>query len=80
MSQSGNSFKMVCTQVDALPCEHFITSYSHGLFRPVGQSCQSLFDKLIKIGVTQHYAVVDGDYTKELAALATQMDFEYIQL
>jgi len=32
VSESKGRFKMVCSLVEALPTEHFITSYSHGQF------------------------------------------------
>ncbi len=80
ISECGGRFKMVCTLVEALPCEHFITSYSHGMFRPLTGSTQELFEKLLKIGVTQHYGVVEGDYTQELSYLAQLMDFDFIKL
>lgn len=80
ISQKNGSFKMVCALVDALPSKHFITSYSHGLFRPVGQDMLSFFHKLICEGVTQHYAVADGDHTAELKALAALMNFSFVRL
>ncbi len=77
VSECNGRFKMVCTLVEALPCEHFITSYSHGLFRPVAGTVQELFQKLINIGVTQHYGIVSGDYTRELSYLAQLLDFDF---
>ncbi|MDF2986543.1 MAG: hypothetical protein K0R50_2053 [Eubacterium sp.] len=77
VSECNGRFKMVCTLVEALPCEHFITSYSHGLFRPVSGTVQELFQKLIQIGVTQHYGIVNGDYTRELSYLAQLLDFDF---
>ena len=80
ISQKDGSFKMACGLVDALPAKHFITSYSHGLFRPVGQDMPTFFHKLIQEGVTQHYAVVEGDCTAELEALAKLMSFSFLRL
>lgn len=76
VSESNGRFKMVCTLVDALPCEHFITSYSHGLFRPVSGDVQDLFEKLLNIGVTQHYSIAAGDYTRQLSYLAHLLNFD----
>lgn len=76
VSECNGRFKLVCTLVKALPCKHFITSYSHGLFIPVSGSLQELFDKLLHTGVTQHYGMVDGDYIKELTYLAKLLDFD----
>jgi L-arabinose isomerase len=41
---------------------------------------EELFGKIIEIGTTQHFAVVDGDYRRELAVLAKIMDFEYYEI
>lgn len=71
---------MVTTQVEALPCEHFITGYSHGLLRPVSGNCETLFDRLIRIGVTQHYALARGNYMKEIEALAEMIGFDFAAL
>lgn len=38
------------------------------------------FIELAKFGVTQHYAITNGDYTKELEAFAKLYGFEYINL
>ncbi len=80
VSECNGRFKLVCTKVEALPCEHFITSYSHGLFRPVSGSVQELFNKLLQTGVTQHYGLVEGDYIQELSYLAKLLDFDFVQL
>ena len=57
-----------------------MATYSHGRFRPVGQSCKSLFDKLLAIGVTQHYALVAGDMTQEVLDLGFLLGFECHQV
>ena len=80
VSQKDGKFQMVCGLVDALPARHFITSYSHGLFRPAEGDMKSFFQKLLGIGVTQHYGVVAGDYTAELAALAKILGFSFTRL
>jgi L-arabinose isomerase len=77
ISQSKDSFKMVCSLVESLPCEHFITSYSHGLFRPVGIGIQHFFQRTAEIGVTQHFAIVTGDFVREAEMLARLLDFEF---
>ena len=38
---------------------------------------ERLFEEILKIGTTQHFALVDGDYLRELEMLAGIMDFEY---
>jgi L-arabinose isomerase len=80
MSQSNGSMKMVCTLVEALPSEHTLASYSHCTFRHASLEPQELFDKILKIGVTQHYAIVDGDYLEELECFAKLMNFEFYKI
>lgn len=77
LSESNGEFKMVGTLVEALPTKHFITSYSHGRFRPLNGDTEDLFEKLLQIGVTQHFAVVDGNYITELTYLAKIMNFDF---
>lgn len=80
LSECNGRYKMVCTLIEALPTEHFITSYSHGRFRPIKGTTQELFDQLIRIGVTQHYAIVEGNFMRELENLAGLMDFDFYNL
>lgn len=76
VSQSGQGFKMAVSVVDCLPCEHFLSGYTHGVFRP-RILAEEFFDKLIHIGVTQHYGIVAGDHTAALEEFAALMDFEF---
>lgn len=80
ISESNGRFKMVCSLVEALPTEHFLASYSHGLFRPLAGNLHDFFGRLLQIGVTQHYAIVEGDYTEQLAYVAKIMDFDWQRL
>ena len=57
---------MIASRVEALPCQHFITGYSHGLLRPLSGSSEALFDRLVRMGVTQHYALAPGNATREI--------------
>jgi L-arabinose isomerase len=41
---------------------------------------QELFDQLIKIGVTQHYGIVEGDYIAELENLANLLEFDFYRI
>jgi len=79
-SQGPARFKMIATQVEALPCRHFISGYSHGLFRPTSGSSAALFDRLVRIGVTQHYALAPGNYTQEIQSLADMIGFDFTTL
>ena len=79
-SQQTSKFQLVATQVDALPTEHFLATYSHSLFRPVNGDCQELFSRLIARGVTQHYGIVDGNILPAIRDLAKMMNFEYEEI
>ena len=76
ISQRGDTFKMAVTLVEALETVPHLATYCHSRFRPVGQSCKELFGKLLKIGVTQHYAIVDGDVTEAILSLGGLLGFE----
>lgn len=79
-SQHQGRFLFAVTNLDCLPTEHFLATYSHGLFRAVGESNAELFEKLLKIGVTQHYGLVHGDCTAEVRDLAHMLDFTFYQV
>lgn len=76
-SQRKGRFLMAATLLDCLPCEPFLATYSHGLFRPVGQSAPELFEKLLRLGVTQHYGLCAGEFLPELKDLAMMLDMDY---
>ena len=59
--------------------KHLLATYSHTIFKPV-VPVKELFEKVLKVGVTQHYAIVDGDYRPQLEALAEIMGFEFYSL
>lgn len=80
VSQCNGTFKMVATLVESLPVEHFLATYSHGLFRAIGQSNKELFSKLLAIGVTQHYAIASGNHLDSLRDTAALLNFTYHQL
>lgn len=79
LTENNGIFKMVTTLADSLEGEHIITSYTHSIFKPV-VPVKELFEKILKIGTTQHFAVVDGDYRTELKMLAGIMEFEYHEI
>lgn len=76
-SQHNGRFQLATAQVESLPCKHFLATYSHGLFRAVGQTNAELFEKLLKIGVTQHYGITSGDLTAELGDVAHLLNFDF---
>ena len=75
-SQHGGHFVFAVTLIDCLPTEHFLASYPHAYFRAVGQTNTELMAKLMKLGVTQHYGIVDGDVTREIGDLVNMLGFE----
>ena len=79
-SQHDGQFLFAVTQLDCLPCEPFLATYSHGLFRPVGQSAPALFEKLLRLGVTQHYGLASGDCTPAVRDLAMMLGFRYHEM
>lgn len=74
VSQDGDSFKIAVAVVDALDCRHFLAGYSHGVLKPRIPSTE-FFGKLLEFGVTQHYALTDGDWRAEIVAFAELMGF-----
>ncbi len=76
-SEHNGRFLFAATLIDSLPCDHFLATYSHGLFRPVGQTSPELFEKLLRIGVTQHYGIASGDCIPAIADLSMMLDFDY---
>ena len=79
ISQCNGRFKIVCSVVDALKTNHFLSGYSHGLFKS-RIPAEEFFAKLIDIGVTQHYGLVAGDFRAELKTLAQLLDFDYTEI
>ena len=59
--------------------KHLLATYSHTIFRPEAP-VKDLFEKILRIGATQHYAIVDGDWRPQLEALAAIMDFDYYDI
>lgn len=79
ISQCGDRFKLVCAVVDAVSCPRHLAGYSHGLLKP-REAPGSFFQKLMDIGVTQHYAIAAGDYTAILEDFARIADFDFHRL
>ena len=59
--------------------KHLLATYSHTIFKPVVPA-KELWEKVLNIGATQHYAVVDGDCRAQLEDLASIMGFEYYNI
>lgn len=77
--EEGGKYKIICTKVESLPGKHLLATYSHTIFRPE-VPVKQLFEQILKIGATQHYAVVDGDWTKELETFAEICGFEFYNI
>ncbi len=77
--ETNGKYKIVATLVDSLEGEHLLATYSHSIFKPV-VPVKELFERILKIGTTQHFALVDGDYREELSVFAEIMGFEYYQI
>lgn len=80
ISECNGKIKMAFTTVECLETNHYLASYSHADFRHTHISNRDLFTELAKFGVTQHYAIADGDYTRELEAFAKLYGFEYLKI
>lgn len=74
--EENGRYKLTCALADSLPGKHLLATYSHTIFRPLVPVNQ-LFERILKIGTTQHFAVVDGDWREQLRLLAGVMDFEF---
>ena len=66
--------------MEAVHTEHFLATYSHSHFRPVGEDCTALFTRLLNRGVTQHYGIADGNLIPAVEDLAFLLgiDFEEV--
>ena len=79
LSENNGRFKLVATTVEVLESNHFLDGYSHGLFKhhmPVNE----FFQKLLEIGVTQHYAITAGNLLSKMRLLAEIMGFDYYEI
>jgi len=79
LSESNGRFKLVCALVDSLEGQHFLSGTSHGLFRP-RVPVDRFFEQLLRIGVTQHSVVADGDWRKPLRDLSAMADIDYYEV
>ena len=59
--------------------KHLLATYSHTIFKPV-VPVKELFEQILRIGATQHYAIVDGDIRAELENFAEIMGFEFYSI
>lgn len=80
VSECGGRIKMAAFMMNALPTEHYLASYSHADFAPLSGKAEDLFEELGKIGVTQHYAIVDGNWIGDLRSVAAVCDFDFYEV
>lgn len=59
--------------------KHLLATYSHTIFRPV-VPVKQLWEEVLRIGATQHYAIVDGDWRAELADFAALCGLEFYDI
>ncbi len=76
ISECEGQYKLICSVVDALPTKHHLAGYTHGLFKP-RKPCIAFFQELMEIGVTQHFAIAQGDHCAELQEFAQIMGFSF---
>ncbi len=75
-SEQTGKFQFVVTQVETLPTQHFLATFSHGVFRPVNAKSTELFQRLAEKGVTQHYGIAEGNYVPAIKDVADMLDFD----
>ncbi len=73
-------FKFASGRAESLETKHFMSSFNHGRMRPYNATCEEWAQRLIDEGVTQHYAIVPGDYMAEVESLAKMMNFHFNNL
>ena len=77
--EEDGRYKLITFMAESLPGKHLLATYSHTIFKPV-VPVKELFEKVLNIGSTQHFAVVDGDWRPQLEELAGIMGFEFYNI
>lgn len=85
--EQDGKYKMIVFQAESLAAEntpqskikHLLATYSHTIFKPV-VPVKELWEQVLRIGATQHYAIVDGDCRAELKDFAEIMGFEFYDI
>ena len=78
-SEDNGQYKIACALVESFDGPHLYASYSHSIFKSL-IPVEKLFERMLHLGTTQHFLIVDGDYRKELSMLAAMMNFEFHEL
>lgn len=82
--EENGKYKLITFMAESLDAKdtpqsrkkHLLATYSHTIFRPE-VPVKELWEKVLNIGATQHYAIVDGDCRAELEDFAEIMGFEF---
>ena len=85
--EEGGKYKLITFLAESLSekdtpqssKKHLLATYSHTIFKPVVPA-KELWEKVLNIGATQHYAIVDGDCRAQLEDLAEIMGFEFFSI
>ena len=75
-SEGKDNCKIICFTAEALPGKHTLCSYSHADFRTEGPVTE-LFEKVLRVGATQHFVTVEGDVRDKLAIFAKINGYEF---
>lgn len=76
LSEIGSEYKIVTYTAESLTGKHTLAGYHHSEFKPE-RLVSELFEDVLKVGTTQHFAVVDGDATDKLRVFAHLCGFKY---
>ena len=85
--EEGGKYKLITFLAESLDAsqtpqsriKHLLATYSHTIFRPV-VPVKELWERVLRIGATQHYAIVDGDWRAELADFAALCGLEFYDI
>ena len=74
--ECDGKYKLVCSLIESLPGKHLLATYTHSIFKPQ-VPVKRLFEEILRIGTTQHFAIADGDWMAQLADFAALTDIEF---
>ena len=85
--EEGGKYKLITFMAESLDAKdtpqsskkHLLATYTHTIFKPV-VPVKELWEQVLRIGATQHYAIVDGDWRAELEDFAEIMGFEFYSI
>lgn len=79
ISQIKDEIKLVASRVNSLEGKHKIQGYTHSEFSVEGD-INIFFEKMLTIGTTQHFVVVEGDYINQLESLSKLCNFSFYKV